>query len=102
MTRQKRLTPADRKRDILDAAVRLAHRGGYHILTRDRVAAEAGVATGLVSTYYTMPALKSAVMRYAVKMRLLSIVAQGLTSNDPVALQAPRDVRLAAQHVSGQ
>ena len=51
MARQ-RLTPTQRKAQIVDAAVRIAERDGLEAITRDGVAAEAKCATGLVSHYF--------------------------------------------------
>jgi len=48
-----RMHPRTRKSEILASAVSLAEQdGGWHTLTRDRVAKHAGVATGLVSHYF--------------------------------------------------
>lgn len=80
----------ERNRRILDAAVTLAGERGYEKITRDDVAAAAGVATGSVNNAYgTMGELRDAVMAAAVERQLASIVAQGLAARHPAALAAP-------------
>ena len=51
MARQ-RLTPEQRKKNIMEAAVLLARADGIDSLTRARVAYEAECAVGLISHYY--------------------------------------------------
>lgn len=96
----------DRRAQILGAAVNLAAKRGYQNITRDEIAAAAGVSAGLVSKYFsTMPQLKRDVIRFAVRAAtkgepgvpdMLAIVAQGIALNDRQALKAPDDVRKAA------
>lgn len=95
---RRRLKPLDRSNEILTAAVALASRsGGYLSLTRAAVAARAQCSEGLVSSYFnTMQQMRRAVMRHAVKHEVLSIVAQGLATGDPVARKAPEEVRQKA------
>lgn len=91
------LSTAERKIQILNAAVALATTDGYANITRTDVAELAGVSTGLVNKYYsTIPQLKRAVMRAAIQREVLSIVAQGLTAKDPQALKAPDELKQRA------
>jgi AcrR family transcriptional regulator len=94
----KRLSPRDRKSEILTAAIRVAEKpGSYARLTRAAVAAEATCTEGLVSRYFgTMISLKRAVMRAAVQKENLAIVAQGIACNDGIAAKAPTQIRTAA------
>ena len=99
MTRQ-RLNPHDRKRLILEAAGRVALRAGFHAVTRELVACEAECATGLVSKYFgTVPGLRRALMREAVRQGHASIVADGLALRDPVAKKAPAALLEAARAI---
>lgn len=96
MTKQ-RLRPDDRRDQILTAAVKLAEEHGYSKITRDQIAAAAGCAPGLVSHYFaTMPQLRRAIMRAAVKAVNLAVIAQGLGVGDPHAKKAPTDVKTKA------
>jgi hypothetical protein len=97
MTR-KRLLPADRKIEILKAAVIVAARkNGWSSLTREAVAAEANCVPSLLSSYFgTMPAFRRTLMREAVRVGNLSIIAQGLAAGDPHAIKAPPKVCAAA------
>ena len=94
----KRLSPVDRKTEILAAALRVAEKpGSYAKLTRASVATEASCTEGLVSRYFgTMISLKRAVMRAAVHKENLAIIAQGIACNDAVAAKAPLNIRTAA------
>ena len=86
----KRLEPKARRDEILDAAVKLAAVVGWRELTRDGVAEAAGVSGALVNVYFgTVETLKQKVMKEAVKLRILSIVAQGLADHDIIATTAP-------------
>ena len=49
---RKRMTPEQRKNEILQAAILLAEAEGIESLTRDEVASEADCAVGLVSHYF--------------------------------------------------
>lgn len=87
----KRLQPSDRKDQILIAALRVAGKpGGWAALTRLNVALEVQCAESLVSKYFgTMISFKRTVMRAAIQTENLSIIAQGLASNDKTAQKAP-------------
>ena len=82
---------------IMAAAVHMAHRMGWRALTREAVAAEAGVATGSINHEFgTMEALRHAVMQEAVDEGHLEIIAAGLAEGHPAARDAPPHVREAA------
>lgn len=92
-----RLKPEIRRAQILEFAVQAAREHGYQRITRDDVARRAGVSTGLVTRYFnTMPQLKRAVMRYAVRHEILEIVAQGLAAADPHARKASQELKQRA------
>lgn len=97
MNNRKRLQPKERRKQLIASAVRLAERIGYDRITRNGVAEEAGVSTGLVTHYFrTMKQLQRATMREAVTVGNLSVVAQGLVAGDPQALKAPAELKQAA------
>lgn len=92
-----RMPPAERKTQLIAAAVRVAARDGYANMTREAVALAADVSPGLVSRYLgTMIALRRTVMRAAVKQGVVRVIAQGLAARDPYALKAPDSLRQAA------
>lgn len=87
----------NRNRRVLEAAVELAGEVGFGNITRDAVAARAGVATGSVNNAYgTMDELKAAVMAEAVERQLGAIVAQGLAVGHPAARAAPQQLKDSA------
>ena len=93
----KRLQPEDRKQEILQAALDEACAVGYSNIKREDVARRAACAEGLVSRYFnTMPQLKRAVMRAAVKAEVLQVIAQGIAANDNQAMKAPAHLRSKA------
>jgi AcrR family transcriptional regulator len=86
-----------RAAQILAAAVEAARDHGYTRLTREQVAARIGVAPSLVPHYFgTMAAFRRKIMREAVRVECLAVIAQGLAAQDPHALAAPSDLRKRA------
>lgn len=78
-----KLPPADRKQQILDAALGLAAAVGYQNITREAIADEVGVSHALVNLYFTVMAeLKAAVVVEAVRVGNLAVVAQALAARD--------------------
>lgn len=70
---------ATRNARILAAALELAREDDYQFITRAAVAERAGVAEGTVNTAYgTMRDLKQAVLREAVSLEILPVIAKGL------------------------
>ena len=95
--KSKREDPDKRRNDILDSALKLAEENHYNDITRDAIADHAGVSVGLVTHYFgTMPKLKRDVMRAAVRIESLPVIAQGLAARDPHALKASSDLKQRA------
>ncbi len=85
------------KEHIVQTAYKMAQRDGFASLTRDGVAAEAGVAMGSVNHHYgQMIELRKAVMQLAVDEKQLELIAQGLALGDDIARSAPADVKAEA------
>lgn len=83
-----------RDQRILDAAIECAKESGYRHITREDVAARAGVAVGTVNNAYgTMLELKGAVMQAAVEREIIEIVAQGLADGSDIVRAAPAELR---------
>lgn len=94
----KKQDAAVRHEQILAEAMNQAKRVGYTNITREAIAAAAGVSVGMINTQFgTMAALKRDVIRAAVKRRVPEIIAQGLVMKDPHALRAPEDLKAAAR-----
>lgn len=93
----KRLNPKVRKGEILAAAIELAKTEGYGHISRRRIADLAGTSPPLITRYFkNMDELREAVMREAIQIPALHVVAQGLVSGCPIARAAPEQVRLDA------
>lgn len=85
------------KEHILEVAYTMAQRDGFGALTRDGVAAEAGVAMGSVNHHWgKMSALREAVMQRAVEEENLELIGQGMALGDSVAKSAPLELRTRA------
>lgn len=94
---QRRMQPVDRKAQILNAAVTLSIREGWGTITRDKVAASAGVSAGLVTKYFvSTDELRDCIMRTAIERELLTIIADGLALRNTVAMSAPANMRAQA------
>jgi len=91
-----------RAAQILAAAVEAARDHGYTRLTRKQVAARIGISASLVPHYMgTMAQLRRRIMREAVRLECLPVIAQGLAVRDPHAMAAPAELRQrAAQHLA--
>jgi AcrR family transcriptional regulator len=95
--KQQKLEARERLAQILAAAVKMAAREGYQRITRETIAKAAGVSEALVTHYLgTMPELRRAVMREAVRTECLAVIAQGLTSRDKHAAKAPPELQQKA------
>ena len=95
----------ERKKQILDAAIRLSEQEGYIKVSRGDIADLAGCAPSLVAHYFgTMTQLHRAIMSAAVHRENLSILAQGLSIGDSKARSAPSTLRTraAAFIISGE
>lgn len=94
----KRLTPTDRKMNILVAAIVVAKMSDYRSITRARVATQAGVSAPLVTHYFKdMSSLRTKLMVYAVAIGDAEIIAQGLLNKDPIALRASDALKAKAK-----
>jgi len=88
------LTPM--QHTLVNAGLRLAVKHGFDHVSRAMVAAKTGVSEALLSYYWTAPMYQNAMMRQAIETRNLTVVAQGLAAQHPVALAAPADLQREA------
>lgn len=104
MTKQIKLEARERIAQILSAALTLcASETTYSRITRDEIAKKAGIPPTLV-TYHcgTMADLRRNIMREAVRVEHLPVIAQGLAARDRHAMKAPEALRLRAlQSIGG-
>jgi AcrR family transcriptional regulator len=97
VTKRTRMAPADRRAEVIAAAVRMAAFYGLAKVTRDQIATAAGVSPGLVSQYWgTMQQLRRAIVGEAIRGEHLVVLAQALAAGDKRAQGAPEYLRRAA------
>jgi AcrR family transcriptional regulator len=97
MKNQPKLEASERIAQILAAALQLAPTKGYAQLTRDDIAARAKVPPSLITYHFgTMPNLRRSIMREAVRVNCLPVIAQGLACRDRHALKASPELRVRA------
>lgn len=87
---------------ILAAGAKLACKGNYLTITRDAVAAEAGVSPGLINyRFKDMDRFREDLMRYAIRHAILPVVLQGLVADDGHARRAPAHLKQSARELLG-
>lgn len=98
MKPQVKRAPRERISQILGAALELCcKRETYSTLTRETIADHAGIPASLI-TYHcgTMVNLRRAIMREAIRVECLPVIAQGIVSRDRRALKASPDLKQRA------
>lgn len=92
-----RMDPAERKKLILDAAVKLAKKEGFKKATRTAIAAAAGVTPGLVGAYFGKRGeLRTAIFKEAVAQGHVKLIRDGLDLGVGEGIRIPKDLRAAA------
>ena len=87
----------DRAKMIAEAGVALASGVGFMNITAYDISAVLKISRGTV--YYSIGGaqdLRDAILREAVAVENLTVVAQGLAMSDPIATNAPRGLKLRA------
>lgn len=93
----KRLNPTDRRAEILDAAIRTSRTYGYRETTRKDIADAARCSEALVSSYFgTMTQMRRAIIRRAIDIEDLAILAQAITAKDAHVAKIPEALRIAS------
>lgn len=91
----------ERTAALLAAALQAALAHGWGKVTREQIAAQAGVSPALVSARLgTMDAMRRSVMRAAVRQRCLPVIAQGLVARNAHALAADAGLRQEAMEAA--
>lgn len=98
MSKQIKLEARARVAQILKAALELCGEGAHYVrITRDEIAKKAGIPSSLVAYHCgTMADLRRDIMREAVRVENLAVLAQGLAARDRQALKAPEELRQRA------
>ena len=92
-----RMTPGDRRRQLMDIALKLSSEHGYKNITVKQISDAAGVGHTLYAHYFgNLNQLRVDVMRAAVKQSILPVIAQGLVVKDPQAMKASPELRARA------
>lgn len=92
-----RLKAKVRKEQLLNSAVILSHQKGFTNVTRQDIARHAEVSEGLVSMHWgTMEQMRRSLVRHAVIVEDLQIIAQGLAARHPAALKASDQLKQKA------
>lgn len=92
-----RLKPEARKEDLLAVALVLAESGHYMSITRGEVAKAAQVSGPVLNYHFgTMTKFRRDLMRYAVRMENIKVLAQGLSVQDSQAIKAPVELKRRA------
>lgn len=96
----KRLAPDVRREQIVEAALRVAKRDGYDRMTRADIAKAAGCSAASVQYHFgTMEQVRRHVMRAALRVPVLEVLAQGLARRNRIALRASPELRAEALRV---
>lgn len=97
MTTQPKMQKRERVSQILAAALQVAQRVGYNALTREDVAQHAGIPKSLVSYHVgTMDQFRRDIIREALRIECLPVIAQGLALKDPRCRKAPKELKTRA------
>lgn len=97
MKPQIKLQARQRVAQILAASLELAAVSGYQKLTREAVAQRLGIPPSLIPYHMgTMTEFRRSVMREAVRVECLAVIAQGLAARDRHALKADADLQKRA------
>jgi AcrR family transcriptional regulator len=92
-----RMRVADRKRQLLNAGIKLAEKYGYSHISRKQVGLEVGVSEGLLSLHFgTMDDFRKALMAHAIATSNARVIAQGLIAGDKLARKAPENLKQLA------
>jgi AcrR family transcriptional regulator len=92
-----RMTPQERAQQVLEVAVKLATKRGLRQVTRGEIAEAADCSAGLVTKYLGgRQEMQTAIVKAAIKQRIVPIVATAIADRYPAALRAPEDLKAEA------
>jgi len=97
MSKQTKLDARERVSQLLKAALAVSCEVGYMKVTRAQIAQRVGVASSLVPYHLgTAAQMRRAIMREALRVECLPVIAQGLAARDRHALKAEPELRARA------
>ena len=97
MKPQIKMQARERKAQILNAALSLCETENFARLTREQIAKKLSIPPSLIAYHFgTMPSLRRDIMREAVRVECLPVIAQGLALRDAHAMKAPEELRRRA------
>jgi len=100
---KQQLDPKTRRRIILEAAIKVCRETGLHGITRNQIAQVANVGDGTVNLHFnTMPKLRDAVMRHAVRIQDPAILAEMLVHPKHKKKLSDANKKLAIDYLLGQ
>jgi len=93
---RKKYTRTDMEQ-MLDAAILIAEKVGYQVVTREMIAEKTGASPANVSRMFgTMDSMRRSIISAAIVRKNLRVIAQGLATKHSKALRAPEELRRAA------
>ena len=93
----KRTPTKVRKEEILVAALDIAKVSGLAAVSGSKIANALGLRrTAVMYHIVSMHELRCDVMRQAIETEELAVIAQGLATGDPIAREAPEELRIRA------
>lgn len=97
--KQIKLEARERIAQILAAALTVCSKPNatYSRITREEIAKQAGVPSSLICYHMgTMNDVRRKIMREAIRVECLPVIAQGVAARDRLALKAPEELRIRA------
>lgn len=94
-----KLATPERRQRLLEAALAVAERLGFQGVASPDVAASAACSDGFVRQMLPAGSLPDEILREAIRVGNLLVLAQGLAVRHPIALAAPPDMRVRAAEV---
>lgn len=92
-----RMGPDERQCMLLEVALAQAEKHGLRNITRGGIAEAAGCSSGLITKYLgDRKTMQTALVKLAVKKRIIPIVATALADGYPAAKRAPDDLKAEA------
>ena len=96
---RRRMEPDKRREELLKAALKLAHCGGFKQVMQKDIAQATGCSPALVAKYFgERSLLPGIIMAAAIKYEDVEVLLQGLSVGDITARGAPEELRNAAKN----
>lgn len=92
-----RMTPKERKEQLLEAGLKVAEKSHYMFIQSQDIADLCGVSYGTLFRYFPkMARYRKALLRRAIKEQNLAVIVQGMIVNDPLVRKVPDEIKGAA------